>query len=106
MKIKLAAQCMAELGHPKRLAIYRLLVKTGHKGLPVGKIGEKLGIPGSTLSHHLKRLSTVGLIKQNPKKQTIHCTALYQQLNDLICFLTDKCCQGNNDGNNKTSNDS
>ena len=95
MKTQLAAQCMAELGHPKRLAIYRRLVKAGSQGLSVGEIGQALKMPGSTLSHHIKRLVSVGLVKQAPEKQVIRCTAVYQQLNALIVFLTDKCCQGN-----------
>ena len=92
MKHQTAAKCMAELGHPKRLAIYKLLVKTGPQGLTVGKIAQKLKIPGSTLSHHLRRLASVGLIEQNQEKQTIHCRAVYKQLKALIVFLTEECC--------------
>lgn len=93
MNTKIAAACMAELGHERRLAIYKLLVKAGPTGLSVGEIGKKLKIPGSTLSHHLRRLNSVKLIHQKQEKQTIYCHATYQQLNALMAFLTKSCCQ-------------
>ncbi|NNK57182.1 MAG: winged helix-turn-helix transcriptional regulator, partial [Desulfofustis sp.] len=56
-----AGRC-AELGNTTRLSIFRLLVKAGKNGLPVGQIQSSLGIPGSTLTHHLQRLVRVGLV--------------------------------------------
>ena len=94
MKNITAAQCMAELGHTRRLTIYKLLVKAGPSGMTVGEISRKLKIPGSTLSHHLRRLCSAGLIKQNQEKQTIYCSAVFERLNSLISFLTEECCQG------------
>ncbi len=93
MNIKHAANCMAELGHPKRLTIYKLLVKSGPKGLLVGEIATELKIPGSTLSHHLKRLIEVKLVSQTPEKQAYYCKPNFKQLNRLIEFLTEECCQ-------------
>lgn len=93
MNIKHAAFCMAELGHPKRLAIYKLLVKAGSKGLPVGLIAAELKIPSSTLSHHIKRLVEVKLISQTPERQILYCKPNFKQLNRLIEFLTEECCQ-------------
>jgi len=84
---------MAELGHTKRLSIYKLLVRAGPNGLAVGDIGQKLKIPGSTLSHHIKRLMQVGLVEQEPVKQILYCKPVYQQLDKLIQFLNKECCQ-------------
>lgn len=33
-----AARCLAELGHPNRLQIFRLLIRAGEGGLSVGAI--------------------------------------------------------------------
>jgi len=59
-----AAKRLGELGNTTRLSIFRYLVKVGHDGAPVGQIQKALGIPGSTLSHHISRLVSVGLLKQ------------------------------------------
>jgi len=44
------------------LAVYRLLVMRGPEGFAAGEIGEKLEIPGPTLSFHLKQLVQAGLV--------------------------------------------
>jgi ArsR family transcriptional regulator len=52
MKLEKAASHLEALGNPTRLAVYRILVRAGDEGIPVGKIQEQLDIPASTLSHH------------------------------------------------------
>ncbi|MBW0145914.1 ArsR/SmtB family transcription factor [Marinobacter arenosus] len=89
------AACLAELGNTHRLAVFRFLVKAGHSGAPVGEIQKALGIPGSTLSHHLARMARVGLIRQEKHSRTIVCIPDYQQLEGLISFLNKECCAGN-----------
>ncbi|MBW2000591.1 MAG: helix-turn-helix transcriptional regulator [Deltaproteobacteria bacterium] len=89
-----AAKRLGELGHTTRLSIFRYLVKAGHDGVPVGQIKKALGIPGSTLSHHLSRLVSVGLVKQDRKSRTLYCSAQYDALQELIDFLQSECCAG------------
>lgn len=92
MDIDRAAKALKELGHPTRLAVYRQLVKSGRKGTAVGDIQDKLGIPGSTLSHHLKGLESAGLITQRREGRTLFCVAEYERLDSLIDFLQEECC--------------
>jgi len=66
MNIEQAAKQLEALGSPTRLQVYRTLVRAGHSGLPVGRLQEKLGIPASTLSHHLHRLILTGLVIRTP----------------------------------------
>ncbi|MEQ9587270.1 MAG: helix-turn-helix domain-containing protein, partial [Parvibaculaceae bacterium] len=47
-------------GNSHRLSVFRFLVKAGHDGASVGDIQKGLGIPASTLSHHLARMAKVG----------------------------------------------
>ena len=54
MKIKNAANSLANLGHSTGLSIYRLLVQAGHRGLTVGEIGKRLGIAPTTFNHHFR----------------------------------------------------
>ena len=89
-----AAKRLSELGNTTRLSIFRYLVKVGHDGVPVGQIQKALGIPASTLSHHISRLISVGLIKQNRASRTLYCTAQYDSLRELIDFLQSECCSG------------
>lgn len=92
MKIEIAAQRLEALGNPTRLEIYRLLVRAGRSGLAVGQIQVHLNLPGSTLSHHLRRLMECGLIRQDRSGTTRFCHAEYDVMNDLLGFLSDECC--------------
>ncbi len=92
MQIEIAAAKLAELGHRNRLEIFRLLVKGGRKGIPVGEIQQALGIPGSTLSHHITRLISVGLVIQRREGRTLYCVPQYAELDGLIDFLQQECC--------------
>jgi DNA-binding transcriptional ArsR family regulator len=92
MKLDDAAAHLEALGNPTRLRAYRLLVRAGDTGLPVGKLQERLDIAGSTLSHHLKTLITVGLVTQERESTTLICRANYTVMNDLIGFLVNECC--------------
>ena len=92
MQIKSAAKKLAELGHVTRLEIFRFLIRGGHQGVPVGDIQSALGVPGSTLSHHISRLVGAGLVIQRREGRTLYCTAQYDELDGLIGFLKEECC--------------
>ena len=92
MEINEAAKALKELGHPTRLMVYKQLVQSGSEGRAVGDIQDALGIPGSTLSHHLKGLESAGLISQRREGRTLFCVARYERLDRLIDFLQDECC--------------
>lgn len=92
MKIEQAAKQLEALGNVTRLQIYRMLVRAGETGLPVGQIQERLGIPPSTLSHHIQRLLLTGLVTQERQSTTLICRASYPAMNGLIGYLADECC--------------
>ena len=92
MKLEQAASQLEALGNPTRLNIYRLLVRAGAEGLPVGAIQGRLAIPASTLSHHCKRLIETGLITQERRATSLICRANYAAMSALIGFLADECC--------------
>lgn len=92
MEIEIAAKRLAELGHVTRLGIFRYLVRGGRQGVPVGDIQSELGIPGSTLSHHISRLVAVGLVTQQRDGRTLYCVPQYEELDGLLDFLKDECC--------------
>ena len=92
MKLEKAAAQLEALGNPTRLNIFRILVRAGDAGLPVGRVQERLDIPASTLSHHCKRLIETGLVTQERQATTLICRANYKSMNALIGYLADECC--------------
>lgn len=92
MKLEIAAAQLEALGNPTRLQLYRILVRAGDEGLPVGRVQEKLGIAASTLSHHVKRLVEAGLVIQERQATTLFSKAHYPAMQSLIGFLADECC--------------
>jgi DNA-binding transcriptional ArsR family regulator len=92
MELEEAADRLEALGNATRLSIYRLLVRAGADGLAVGVIQRRLDIPASTLSHHLRRLIEVGLVRQERQGATLLCQASYPAMDDLVEYLTAECC--------------
>lgn len=94
MELHQAARTLEKLGNPTRLEIFRLLVRAGPGGLAVGALQDHLGIPASTLSHHLAQLVNVGLVRQEREGRVLHCTPNFTLMSDLVDFLMDECCRG------------
>jgi DNA-binding transcriptional ArsR family regulator len=102
-KLERTAARLEALGNPTRLRIYRLLVRAGAAGRPVGKIQERLDIPASTLTHHLRQLETVGLVERHRSGTTHFCSANYEAMSAVLAFLTEECCV---EGQTDAANDS
>jgi DNA-binding transcriptional ArsR family regulator len=94
MDTEKAASCLAQLGNPTRLRIFRLLVQAGNQGLPVGALQSHLDIPASTLSHHIGHLVRVGLADQTREGRVLRCTPNYMLMTELVGYLTAECCLG------------
>lgn len=95
MKSHEAVNALSALAHDNRLAAYRLLVQAGDDGLAVGEIGERLKLPGATLTNHLNVLRRAGLVRDVREGRSIRCRADYTRMNALLAFLTENCCGGN-----------
>ena len=89
------ADMMAALGTETRLRIVHLLLSTHPYGLVVGEIGSELGIPASTLSHHLEKLKNEDLVKVRRESTFLRYTANTQALQDILAFLFAECCTRN-----------
>ncbi len=88
------AQYLAELGNVTRLRIYMFLIKVGLKGVRVGLIQDYLKIPASTLSHHIAKLTNVGLISQKREGRILNCIANFDVLQAVLDELQKSCCTG------------
>ena len=89
------ADMLAALGTETRLRIVRLLLSAHPEGLVVGEIGSELGIPPSTLSHHLEKLKNEGLVSVRRESTFLRYTANTETLQNIVGFLFAECCTRN-----------
>jgi ArsR family transcriptional regulator len=87
-----AATAFAALGSEARLSILRRLVRAGSEGLPIGVLGEDVGVTGSVLTHHVKHLVSAGLVEQRRDGRRILCSVVITEVEALSSFLIAECC--------------
>jgi len=87
-----AVAALSALAQDSRLAVYRVLVKRGPDGYTAGELGERLKIPGPTLSFHLKALAQAGLVSTRRDGRFIHYAAQFARMDELVGYLTENCC--------------
>lgn len=86
------ASRFAALGSEQRLSVLITLVRAGPDGLTIGELGDRTGVTGSTLTHHMRVLSQSGLVAQTRDGRRILSTADYDAVESLAEFLTSQCC--------------
>jgi ArsR family transcriptional regulator, arsenate/arsenite/antimonite-responsive transcriptional repressor len=83
------------MGAEPRLRIMRRLLSAHPDGLIVGDIGAELGIPSSTLSHHLEKLRNEDLVNVRREGTFLWYSANAPGLQALLGFLYAECCTRN-----------
>src|ERR1700726_1723135 len=89
------ADMFSAMGTEPRLRIMQLLLSAHPQGLVVGDIQGELDIPNSTLSHHLEKLKTEGLVQIERQGTFLRYTADTEALEELLRFLYAECCTRN-----------
>ena len=92
-KLDKHAEQLGALGHPARLSILRYVVQGGPEGTPAGEIQTHLEIPASTLSHHLDRLASTGLLASRREGTFIYYSPNFDALKALTSYLWEDCCK-------------
>lgn len=87
-----SAQRFSALGAEPRLRILRLLLAAHPEGMVAGEVQEEMGIPASTLSHHLEKLRQVGLVKVRRESTFLWYAADTDALKEVMTFLYEECC--------------
>ena len=87
-------KALAALAQPVRLQVFRALVVAGQAGLTPGTMAQGMGVAPNALSFHLKELAYAGLVTQERVSRNIIYRAAFEQMNSLLGYLTDNCCQG------------
>jgi ArsR family transcriptional regulator len=94
MDTQTAVRALAALAHDSRLEVFRLLVQAGPDGISAGDIAERLGIPASTLSFHMKSLAHSGLVESRHQSRFIYYSANFEGMSALVGYLGENCCEG------------
>jgi DNA-binding transcriptional ArsR family regulator len=89
------ADMFTAMGTEPRLRIVQLLLSAHPEGLVVGEIQNELGIPHSTLSHHLEKLKNEELVKVRRDSTYLWYSANTEALEELLGFLYAECCTRN-----------
>ena len=89
------ADMFSAMGTEARLRIMQLLLSAHPEGLVVGEIQEELDIPNSTLSHHLDKLRSEGLVEVRRESTFLRYTANAEALREILQFLYAECCTRN-----------
>ncbi len=89
-----AVAALTALAQDNRLEAFRLLVQAGPDGLPAGQVAAALALAPNTLSFHLDRLRTAGLLNVRRKGRSLIYSANFAAMTALVDYLTDNCCGG------------
>ena len=87
-----AADALAALGNRTRLRVFKVLVRAGPAGTNIGAIQRALGIPATTLGHHLGTLTAAGLVGQDRRGREVICTANYKAVGEVLAYVKEECC--------------
>ncbi|MCB1341967.1 MAG: metalloregulator ArsR/SmtB family transcription factor [Pseudooceanicola sp.] len=82
-----AASAFATLGHPDRLAVFRLLMRFAPRGVRPTEIAEALALKPNTLSHHLSDLTSAGLAQVERDGRSLFYSANLDTTEDLLAYL-------------------
>jgi protein-tyrosine-phosphatase/DNA-binding transcriptional ArsR family regulator len=87
MEHNTATHAFATLGHPGRLAVFRLLMRFAPQGVRPTEIAEALGLKQNTLSHHLADLTASGLVAVTRVGRSLYYAVDLDAAEGLIGYL-------------------
>lgn len=82
-----ASHAFATLGHPGRLAVFRLLMRFAPQGVRPTEIATALGLKQNTLSHHLADLTAAGLVSVTRQGRSLFYAVDLELTEALIGYL-------------------
>jgi ArsR family transcriptional regulator, arsenate/arsenite/antimonite-responsive transcriptional repressor / arsenate reductase (thioredoxin) len=91
---KLIPHRLSTLGHPQRLAIFRLLMRRYPDRVPAGEIAQVLDLKPSTLSAYLAALMQAGLVEQEREGTSLRYAIAMAEVQRTFDYLLLDCCRG------------
>jgi arsenate reductase len=92
-----AATRLATLGHPQRLALFRLLMRRYPDHVPAGELAGALALKPSTLSAYLSALMHAGLVTQARHGTSLRYSMNMPEVRRTFDYLLNDCCRGRSD---------
>lgn len=94
MEFDLHVDAFAALGHPGRLAVFRLLARRAPDGVRPSEIAQALGMKPNTLSVNVTALARVGLVTSERRGKSVFYSIDLARTGGLVDFLVSDCCRG------------
>jgi arsenate reductase len=91
---KMIPSRLTTLGHPQRLALFRLLMRRYPDRLPAGEIADVLDLKPSTLSAYLASLMQAGLVTQHRVGTSLLYMVDMSAVRQTFDYLLLDCCRG------------
>lgn len=88
------ADRLSTLGHPQRLALFRLLMRRYPDRVPATELAQALGLKPNTLSSYVNALMQAGLITQERAGTSRLYAIRMEAARDTFDYLLRDCCRG------------
>lgn len=85
---------LSTLGHPQRLALFRLLVRRYPDRVPATELAQALGLKANTLSTYVNALMQAGLVSQERVGTSLRYKIDMDAARETINYLLHDCCRG------------
>jgi len=85
---------LSTLGHPQRLAVFRLLMRRYPDRVPATELANALDLKPNTLSTYVSTLMQAGLISQERVGTSLRYAVDMEATQATIGFLLNDCCRG------------
>jgi len=92
--MEIILDCLTALGHPQRMAVFRLLMRRYPDSVPAGELSRALAIKPSTLSVYLSALSRPGLIGKTRVGASLRYQVRLEASQKIMDYLFLDCCRG------------
>jgi arsenate reductase len=87
-------EALTALGHPGRLAVFRLLARRAPHGVRPSEIADALALKPNTLSIYVKELTRAGLLRTWRDGRSVFYGIDLDRVGGLVDFLVNDCCRG------------
>lgn len=94
MKLEREAEAITALGHPGRLAVFRILARRAPQGVRPSELCGALDLKASTLSVYLSILSRAGLVVSERRGKSVYYRINLERVSELTTYLIVDCCRG------------
>ncbi len=94
---------LATLGHPQRMAVFRLLMRRYPDDVPATELARALNLKPNTLSTYVNALVQAGLITRTRQGTSLRYSVDMTAMRQTLDYLIGDCCRGRPDACSPTS---